>query len=440
MWSSARRGFAGRGLVDSLARGSLWSLSLNVLGTAISFGNQILLARTLTVAEYGAYLYVLAGMNVALIFGRLEFDVAAVRFIGALTGNAQWAAVRGFLRRSRQIVTASSLGIGAVGAVLAWWLAPPALVRAYWVACALLPATALVLLHGAYLQGLRRVREAQTPNLLVRPVLLGVGVAAVAWLIGRPIDAAATLAINLGATTVALGVALWFLKGALPVEARTAAPVYETRLWVTTSGGFMLMSVAQLALAQQTDLIVVGSFIGTHLAGLYGAAAQLTALISFGTIAIMFVALPIISDLHARGRRAELQRLVLVLTAGNLAAALPVCIGVVAFGRVALGLYGPAYEGAYGVLLILSATNLISAVVGHLAGFLLTMTGHQKQALVAFVGAGLLNLALTSWMTPTFGAEGAATASAIATVVKSLVLVWWAWKYLGIRFVVLHRV
>src|SRR5438477_10687237 len=143
-WGNARRRLASQGLLATLARGSLRSFYMNVLGTALSFGNQIVLARALSVAEYGVYLYVLAGMNLALIFARLEFDVSAVRFVAALTGQAQWATLRGFLRRSRQIVLASSLVISVVAALAVWWWTPPlaaSVARAYWVVCAILPLT-----------------------------------------------------------------------------------------------------------------------------------------------------------------------------------------------------------------------------------------------------------------------------------------------------------
>ena len=83
--------------------------------------------------------------------------------------------------------------------------------------------------------------------------------------------------------------------------------------------------------------------------------------------------------------------------------------------------------------MLLATATLSSAAAGHFAGFLLTMTGHQNQALAVFIGTGLLNLSMTSWMTPMFGIVGAATASAVATTVKNLMLVWWATRYVGVR-------
>lgn len=434
-WSMARQRLARRDLASTLARGSLWSLYMSVLGTALSFGNQIVLAHVLSVAEYGVYLYVLAGMNVALIFARLEFDVSAVRFLSALAGQGRWGLFRGFLRRSRQIVAASSLVIAAGAALVVWWLRPgmsPSLARGYWAACALLPVTAYLVLHGSYLQGLRRVPQAQAPGMVVRPLVLCLGVGVVI-LSGQSLGAAGALMVNVGATVVALLLTLWWLRRALPGEARAAAPAYDTRQWVTTSAGLLVMALAQIALAHQTDLIVVGSFVSKELAGLYGAASQISALVAFGTVAVMFAAAPVIADLHASGRQRDLQRLVVVVSRAALLVSLPVYLGILLLGRTALRLYGPSYEPAYVILVLLATSTFISAALGHLAGFLLTMTGHQNQALVVFVGSGLLNLTMTSWMTPTFGAEGAATASTIATTVKSLVLVWAVRRHLGIR-------
>ena len=67
----------------ALAHGAVRSLAVNVAGTAVSFAVQVLLARKLGASDYGVYLYVLAWMNMAVLFAKIELDSCAVRFVGA---------------------------------------------------------------------------------------------------------------------------------------------------------------------------------------------------------------------------------------------------------------------------------------------------------------------------------------------------------------------
>jgi O-antigen/teichoic acid export membrane protein len=142
----------------TVARGAAWSFGINVASMGIGFIVQLQLARALRPAEYGVYLVVLASINLAMLAGKLEFDPCAVRYIGAYTGTLRWSHLRGFVRRSHQIVTLASLGVAgivAVGVLALRDVIPRNQVPSYLVGCAILPVTALLLLQFGCLQGLR---------------------------------------------------------------------------------------------------------------------------------------------------------------------------------------------------------------------------------------------------------------------------------------------
>src|SRR5947199_8340237 len=89
-----------------------------------------------------------------------------------------------------------------------------------------------------------------------------------------------------------------------------ATAEFEADKWMRAIRSFIVISGAQLILSQQSDILVVGTVLSPRDAGLYSAASQLSWLTMLGAQAVIFVVLPFVSDLHARGRRAELQRLV----------------------------------------------------------------------------------------------------------------------------------
>ena len=82
---------------------------------------------------------------------------------------------------------------------------------------------------------------------------------------------------------------------------------------------------------------------------------------------------------------------------------------------------------------MLCVANFIASLVGILAGFMLTLTGHQRQAAVIVVGSAVVNLALSLTLTHVFGSVGTATATAATTLLRSGVLAIYVWKLLGVR-------
>ena len=433
-----RRRYAERGLGRVLARGALWSLTISGGGAVISLGVQMLLTRSLGQVEYGRYLYALAWMNAALLLGKLELDTAALRFVGAYHGAKDWPRLSGFLKRGTQVVTGMPIAVGLMGAAIVWLLRPTLpreLTSALWVACVLLPITAMTLFKAACLQGFKKVPQSQLPNALLRPVLFGTGVAVAAYGFGARLNASSAVGLNLLASVPALLLTIKLLRDWIPVEARAAAPVYETKNWLGTATGLLAIAASQLVLGTQADVLVVGTMLSTSDAGIYGAASQLAALILFGVTAVVFIALPMISDFHARGRHAELQHLVVLVQLASLGVSLPPFALMLFGGETLLRWFGPEFVAGYPVLAVLATSAFIGATTGVLSGFLLTLTGHQRQAAVIIIASAALNLGLSVALTSAFGATGTAIATMTTSIIRSVVLVVYCWKLLKVKVI-----
>jgi O-antigen/teichoic acid export membrane protein len=423
------------GVSPAMLKGAVWSIGGNAFGAAASFVTQVILARSLEATRYGVYSYLLAWVNVAVLVGKLEFDNIAVRFVGAYDGQRQDGLLRGFLRYGGRIVAGTAIAVALVAGLTAWLLRrhlQAGIVEGIWTAAVLVPLSALLLFSSSALQGFRRVPQAQLPQLVLRPVLFGIAIVLMVSVLGLHLGAGSAVALNAAATAVALVVSLTLLGRAVPASVVSAAPVLDTAKWKRAVGGFLLISAAQLVLSQQADILVVGTLLGPRDAGLYSVASQLSSLISLGAAAVMFVVLPAVADLHARGRRPELQRLVVRTVQGCAAVSIPVAVPLIAAGHTVLSAYGPAFVDAYPVLLVLSAVNLVGAMVGALSGYLLTMTGHEWEASRVIVGTALLNLVLTFILTPAFGAVGAALATAGAGFTRQELLRHRVRRYLGV--------
>ncbi len=410
----------------TLMQGAFWALTINATGLLLGLLTQKILANTLGPKGFGLYLYVLGWSNVAGLLSALEFSNAAVRYVSAYTATGDWASLRGFLRRSQQLVG----GIAVTVSILAVFALLSSTNRldhetefTFLAACAVFPLTSIVQLHAACLLGWKRVRQSQAPFQVIRPALFAIGLITMARWLGSSFDAADAVAVQFFATGIALFITAWYLRRATPVETLEAKPVYHTMEWIKTSSHFVAISISQLVLSTQADLLFVGTILGKAEVGLYGAASQLATLVGFGSTAIMLIAQPMIADLYARGDIAKLIKLSRQVVLLALVASIPVFIGVALLGRVLLvRIYGPDFEPAFPVLIVLAISQLIAAVVGMLLGYLFTMTSHQQIATKIIGATAVLNIILALILTYSMGMIGTAIATAISTLARSVAL------------------
>jgi O-antigen/teichoic acid export membrane protein len=411
-------------LARLIVRGGAWSLLISASGAALSLGVHLVLARALGGEEYGRYVFALAWMNVLLLVGKFELDTASVRFVGAYSGTDQWAYLRGFLTRSSQIVGLASGAIMLASAILVFALMDRfdrGTALSFLAASLLLPISAMAQLKASVLQGFKQVVRSQTPSLVVRPVVFVLGILILHYGFQRPVSAPVAILLQLGATTVALLLTIRFLQNVLPDRVRHASEAFDTRYWIRTAAGLLVISGGQTILSTNADVLVVGSLLGTGPAGQYGAASQLASAVSFGVSAISFIALPFIADLYAQKAMAQLQALIRHVTRLALILSVPVLLLLVVGARPVLSAFGPSFADASWLLILLGFDQLVGALFG-IAGYLLVMTGHQVTAARVIVGCAVLNLVLTFVLTPPLGAMGAGIATTITTLVRCYLL------------------
>lgn len=421
----------------TIARGAIWGLLITGGGVALGMLSQVALARQLGTAGFGVYLYVMAAMNALSIFARLELDTAAVRFVGAYHATHAWGLLRGFLHKSRRWVNSTSVGLALLAAVVVLvirpWL-PAGYTIPLLIGCLILPAASRLQVEAGYLQGLRRVRESQAPFQLLRPTVLCVtvlGVGASAYRLSVPV----ALLLQLLATTTALVVTIRLMARNAPSELAAAVEMDDTREWVRTIGPLMVIAIAQLVLSTQTDVLVVNAFLGKEATAVYGTASQLASLSGLAFTALMLIVQPQIARLFAQRRVTDLQRLVSWVQLASLLVSVAAFLVLVLFGKWALGWFGKDFRTGYSVMLVLAVGQIFLSTVGAIAGYLLTMTGHQREASRVIAGTAVENLVLTLVLTPLLGLIGVALATGIAVATRSVILAVIVRRLVGVSLV-----
>lgn len=424
-----RSRFAGDGVGSRVATGAFRSLIVNVVGMGISFVGQVIMARALGIEGFGVYVVSLAAMNAVLVLGKLELDSATTRFLGGYVGARLWSLAHGFAQWSARTVLTSSLVVALLG-----WAAVeagrgsltarhPAYPAALTAACALLVMNAQLMLRGAQLQAFKRFVASQFPGTVLRPLLLALVIGTMYYGFRRQPSPAIAVLVNFAATSITVLVVTALARAARPASMNEAPPEFARVKWLRASYGLIAIGAAQLILSQTSDVLIVGAVVSTQDSALYSAATQFALLVAFGQTSVSFVAAPMIADLHERGERAELQRLVWAVGKANALVTVPLMLGLIVLGPWLLSLYGAPFRAAYPVLVLLVLAASTVAMVGSVSGFLLTMTEYQVEAAWIIGGSAILNLALTLIFTPLFGLMGTATATLVATVARTLVLV-----------------
>lgn len=415
-----------------LLRGGAMSFALKALNAAIAFGLTVMLARSLGADGYGVYAYTVALVVLMSIPAEGGLPILVVRETAAAQARGDWGGVRGLWQWAAGAALAVSLLVAAVSAPVAW-LAQDHFSRvelaAFALALALVPMIVLANLAGAALRGLHRVILGQLPEFVLRPAALLIAIAV--FLLVAPEAMRADIAVALHATAallalIATAALLLYLRppqlGARPVAH------YDSRRWLASALPLTLVSAMQV-IHQNTDLVMLGFFRPSSDVGIYRVVAQAALVIGFGLNAVNLVVAPRFARHYARGEMEALQRIATRSARLVLALTLPiVLIFVLVAGPIIALVFGEEYRGGETALAILAVGQLANAGFGSV-GFLLNMTGHERDTARGMgIAAGanvLLNLALI----PFFGLEGAATATAVTLVLWNILL----WRAVRLR-------
>lgn len=423
----------GHGTEAILARKVGGVFFVNVAGTGLAFGLQILLARILGASEFGQYVYVLTWINLLVLVGKLGLDTAGLRFLPEYAATGKWELLRGFARRSRQAATLASLLIAGmlvtVAAVLHDTL-EPGLAMAMIVGAILLPLNVYLIVQCSFLQAFRHVVSSQIPQVILRPILIALAVVVLASAYDVSVSAIDAIVSTIAITVIAIVVASINMRRVLPKEFSNGKRQYQTDLWTGVAFPMLLITSFNMMLLQ-VDILMVGSLLNTKEAGIYSAVSRIATLIPFASVLVNMVTAPLISQLYAQNRMDVLQRMMTRVAWGSFIVSLPIFLVVVVAAQPLLGIFGFEFVTGERALIILALGRLLAALTGSV-GYLLSMSGHQKQAALILGASVMASLLLNAVLIPLQGIDGAAMASTIAMTLYCAVMVVYAKRVIGI--------
>lgn len=408
-----------RSLLRSLlVRGASAVFLIQVVGTGATYLSNVGFARWAGAAQYGVYAYAFGWSKLISAFCVLGFTTAVLKFVPEYLHQQNWTRLRGLLLHTQAITFAVGVLAAAIMAGCTALFAGSAMAPALLAAAISLPLLGVTTLQSQVLRGFQFVAAAYAPGAILRPVL----VSAMAF-------AALRVTGNLSGKTIlhVLSVAVCaeillqsvLLKQQFPAHGPRGY-AFDLRFWWGLAGPLLLITALQLL--YQTDVLLIGLLRGPYDAGLYNAAARTATLPSFFLVAFNGISAPLISRLHLAGDREGLRTLVKTTAHGAFWPALAMAIGMALFRRPLMLAFGHDFTASQPAFLILIVGQLMTALAGS-AGFLLLLTGYQKQSVKIYAVAAAINLALNFALIPVWGSVGAAIASVVTTAFWNTALV-----------------
>ncbi|WBA17152.1 flippase [Salinivibrio kushneri] len=433
---------SGDSLGKRLIRAGLGSAGIKVINRLLTLVLGVFLARGLGPEGYGIYAYAFALMTLLMVLAEAGVPTLVMREVAAAEAKKEWGLLRGMLRWAMQFVTATSVTIALFGGVTLALVASsldPVSIYTYGLMLVILPLSALskTIVHA--LKGLRHVVAAVALDGLLRPALVMAMIATCFWLWPTLQTPYMAMGAQLFSVFFVVIVALILIAKVRPKDAKSASLIIRREIWVKSALPFVLIGGAGI-INNQTDIIMLGWFLGTEEVGRYRVAVQGAMLVGFSLQVAHGVVAPYFSKIYSQGEMARLQLLVTRSSQVVLVTALPVAmVFILAGDLIVTWVFGKEFASAHSALAILAIGQLVNAGFGAV-GFLLNMTGHENiVARILWVMAAS-NIVLNAILIPLFGMIGAAVATAISLIITHLLLYRQVKNKLGIKSTALRSI
>lgn len=433
MISKLREKLHGDDLLQRLVRGGLAALFIKVAGAVLSLAMFAALARCMSAADFGRFGFGFSlamtlamgaglGLHTGILRWRPEYEAS---------GDAQLAEAVERWGLNMTLVSGLMVGLAlTTGALVFWALGVAAFAPGGRLDPGLLSGVgALIAVMGAaeFIASAMRARGATLSALAPRDVIWRAGVTAVCFgfvAAGVQRDPAQMLwlaAALLGVISLIQAVAAGLRPGRPAAQGRRVPALGASGLagpWLARARAMWGTSVLG-AVSRYFEVVLLGLFLAPAPIGAYFAALTLAQALMLVLVATNMVAAPLISRFHFSDDSARLQRMLRLIMLGVAPAALTGFAIVLLFGKTLLGIFDPAYQDAYAILVILSSGSLMNALFGP-TDPLLNMTGHERRLLQFKVATAIGTVVAQVILIPIYGLWGAAGPNAAGILIWNL--------------------
>jgi O-antigen/teichoic acid export membrane protein len=405
----------------------LISICVRVLGALSVFLLSLVVGRQLGADDAGYFFLAFSIITFLAAFSRLGFDNTLVRFVGAGLSENAWGDIRFVVSKALSLVVITSTvvaGLLYLGSdfIASYLFNKPLLAPVLQSISPGVIGLSLFTLLAMTLQGLHKV----APSVFIVNISVNILVILAIYFGGANTSSQVGLAWAVSSfITLALGLVFWF-KFRKPNT--SALTVNWSVLMASAMPLWVVLLMGQLT--QWSGQFIAGAYVSTDQVAQLAVAQRTAMLTSFILMAVNLVVAPRFAALYKQNDMQGLQRLALISVKLMVLFAVPIVALMMIFPTFLMGLFGDGFSSGAHLLQILAVGQFINVVTGSV-GFLLSMSGHEKDLRNTVLISGPLAIGLAFLLTPWLGATGSAIATAASVATQNLVAVFWVKKRLG---------
>ncbi|HWA20210.1 MAG TPA: lipopolysaccharide biosynthesis protein [Devosia sp.] len=391
-----------------------------IFGAALIFLAQAGIARFWGANILGEYLLIIAAVNLIAVAMPLGFETIGSYFAAEYRAKGEGQMLWGFIVRAYSHVVVLTAVLAVLGYPLAGLFgAPGEVMQAHWVPAIILAfASAMVLVNGALLVGLKRPFAGFFADTIFRPLVvvaaLGLGYFAL-----NPALAFAEMIwiVALGYLAISLVHFGFVIRAVLPISRVEPVRAEEPKRWWRFAMPWVVIALATDYFFD-LDLLLLAGHLSREELAIFGVCTRVFSLVSFGVASVYAVTLPDMFESEAMRDRAGFLKK--VGDANLVASVLSVVLFVLMLvgAPFALMLFGPAFLAGVAPLGVLCLALVVRSVFGP-ASLMLSIHDRPYASLPS-IALGLATLvAANLLLVPNFGLMGAASSALLSITVWS---------------------
>lgn len=402
---------------------------VKALGAFSLFILTVFISRELPLEEAGYFFLVFSLISILIPVSVFGTNLISLKLISIDFSGKNWNGIITTSITSYIIV----LFFSCIVAGLLWSLSP-VLAELIWKkpdtipiikhsALAIIPMS-LSLVTAHHLQGMTKVVK----SVMVLSIFMPIFLSAILLIFNiHTAEDTINLLILVSCITLCLGVFFWWKS--IPSSKLTFDRPANFSNFLLSCTHVWVISL-MVAISQWGSQFIAGSWVKAEEIA-YLAVAQRTAmLVSFILIAFNLVAAPRYATLYKQKKFIELKKLALKATYIMTACALPIVIILCVFPGFFMSFFGEEFTKGNDILIILAIGQLINVMTGSV-GYLLTMSGHEKDMRNIILISTPSSIILALILIPIYGIVGAAISTAIAVAIQNIGMLFMVKKRLG---------
>ncbi len=419
--------------LGTVARGTL-VVFLGLCANALfRFLSRMVLARGLTERDYGVIVLGLVIMEFAAMLGVMGMGVGSARFISRFRAHGDASGVRGTVRASLRICSASGLVLSALiwslSGVLSDLFEEPALAPVLRLLAFAVPFSILLDLLVGIFRGFERVRV----KVFFEDLLLyGSAVLAVVLALRAGAGTSGIALAYLAAYLVSGALLCLYASRALPPQLGPERPRALGSELLAFSLPLALESLLNLAVFW-TDTLMLGLMRGSGEVGIYNAAVPFANLLPIFLVSAIYIFLPVVTRALAAGRREEARVLYRSVTKWTFLLTMPLFLFFLLFPREIIVFFAGEKYGEAGVVLAILSLGFLGHVFLGPNGMTLVALGRTRLVLLDGAVCAGSNVVLNYLFISAWGMKGAALASSLALLLGNVLRTLQVYRLSGIH-------